>query len=69
MTFEELESTLRIEFIGEMKGFGQALELLESCVFHHEGDQKNYVDGNKFRALIRERKKLLQNRFERGRNF
>lgn len=69
MTLDNIESVLRIEFIGEMKGFGQALELMQECVFFCEADQKNYVNGDKLMTLIRERKKLLANRFERGRNF
>ena len=67
--FDNIESVLRIEFVGEMKGLGQALELMNECVFFCEADQKNYVNGDKFMALIRDRKKLLLNRFERGRNW
>ena len=69
MTFDNIESVLRIEFVGEMKGLGQALELMEQCVFYCETDQKNYVNGDQFMSLVRDRKKLLLNRFERGCNY
>lgn len=69
MTHDEIETILKAEFIGEMKGLGQAIDLMEQCVFYCEADKKNYVNGDKLINLVRERKKLLINRLERGRNY
>lgn len=69
MTKEEIETILRVELMGEMKGIGQVMGLMQDCVVHCKTENKNYVDGDKLMGLVRERKKLLIDRFERGRNL
>lgn len=59
---QDLETIFRAEFMGEMKGLNQASQLLSECVVYSEGDKKNYIDGDKFIRLIRERRKLLIDR-------